>query len=80
MKDPLRNFLDKIKPSFQGKGGLSYYFPIFDVIENLFYSSDKKTKGLTHVRDGSDIQRIMVVVWPHHNHNPLDVGTISNMS
>ena len=63
MKDPLRNFLDKIKPSFQGKGGLSYYFPIFDVIENLFYSSDKRTKGLTHVRDGSDIQRIMVVVW-----------------
>ena len=55
MKDPLRNFLDKIKPSFQGKGGLSYYFPIFDVIENLFYSSDKKTKGLTHVRDGCDI-------------------------
>ena len=63
MNDPLRNFLDKIKPSFQGKGGLSYYFPIFDVIENLFYSSDKRTKGLTHVRDGSDIQRIMVVVW-----------------
>ena len=54
MNDPLRNFLDKIKPSFQGKGGLSYYFPIFDVIENLFYSSDKRTKGLTHVRDGSD--------------------------
>ena len=63
MKDPLRNFLDKIKPTFQGKGGLSYYFPIYDVIENLFYSSDKRTKGLTHVRDGSDIQRIMVVVW-----------------
>ena len=46
MKDPLRNFLDKIKPTFQGKGGVSYYFPIFDVIENLFYSSDKRTKGL----------------------------------
>ena len=50
MKDPLRNFLDKIKPTFQGKGGLSYYFPIFDVIENLFYSSDKRTTvSYTHL-------------------------------
>lgn len=63
MKDPLRKYLDKLKPSFEGKGPLSYYFPVFDVIENLFYSSDKRTSGLTHIRDGSDIQRIMVVVW-----------------
>ena len=63
MADPLRNLIDKIKPSFEGSGKLSKYFPIFDVFENLFYSSDRKTSGLTHIRDGSDIQRIMVVVW-----------------
>ena len=45
MKDPLRNFLDKIKPTFQGKGGLSYYFPIFDVIENLFFLQTKEQKA-----------------------------------
>ena len=63
MSDPLRNLFDKVKPTFQGSGKLAKYFPLFDVFENLFYSSDRKTSGLTHIRDGSDIQRIMVVVW-----------------
>ena len=63
MSDPLRNLFDRLKPSFQGSGKLAKYFPLFDVFENLFYSSDRKTSGLTHIRDGSDIQRIMVVVW-----------------
>ena len=51
MSDPLRNFFDKLKPSFQGSGKLAKYFPLFDVFENLFYSSDRKTSGLTHIRD-----------------------------
>ena len=56
MSDPLRNFLDKTKPNFQKDGAWSKYFPLFDVFENLFYSSSRKTSGITHVRDGSDIQ------------------------
>jgi Na+-transporting NADH:ubiquinone oxidoreductase subunit B len=63
LSDPLRNLFDKVKPSFQGSGKFAKYFPLFDVFENLFYSSDRKTSGLTHIRDGSDIQRIMVIVW-----------------
>jgi len=63
MSDPLRNLFDKSKPLFEGKGRFARFFPLFDVFENLFYSSERKTSGLTHVRDGSDIQRIMVVVW-----------------
>jgi len=42
MSDPLRNFLDKTKPNFQKDGAWSKYFPLFDVFENLFYSSLKK--------------------------------------
>ena len=53
MSDPLRNFLDKTKPNFQKDGAWSKYFPLFDVFENLFYSSSRKTSGITHVRDGS---------------------------
>ena len=63
MNDPLRNLFDKSKPSFEGKGRCARFFPLFDVFENLFYSSDRKTSGLTHVRDGSDIQRVMAIVW-----------------
>ncbi len=63
MGDPLRNLFDKSKPLFEGKGRFARFFPLFDVFENLFYSSERKTSGLTHVRDGSDIQRVMVVVW-----------------
>ena len=63
MSDPLRNLFDKSKPLFEGKGKFARFFPLFDVFENLFYSSERKTSGLTHVRDGSDIQRVMVVVW-----------------
>jgi len=43
MSDPLRNLFDRLKPSFQGSGKLAKYFPLFDVFENLFYSSDRKT-------------------------------------
>ena len=63
MSDPLRNLFDKSKPLFEGKGRFARFFPLFDVFENLFYSSERKTSGLTHVRDGSDIQRVMRVVW-----------------
>ena len=48
---PLRKFLDGLKPRFTSGGSLEKYFPIYDVVENLFYSSDKRTFGSVHVRD-----------------------------
>ena len=60
---PLRKFLDGLKPRFTSGGSLEKYFPIYDVVENLFYSSDKRTFGSIHVRDSIDLQKVMVVVW-----------------
>ena len=60
---PLRSLLDKIKPNFSKGGSLQKWFPLFDVFENLFYSSDKRTFGSVHIRDSADLQKIMVVVW-----------------
>ena len=60
---PLRKFLDGLKPRFTSGGSLEKYFPIYDVVENLFYSSDKRTFGSVHVRDSVDLQKVMVVVW-----------------
>ena len=59
----LRNFLDENKSKFQKGGNLEKWYPLFDAAENLFYSSDKRTFGSVHVRDSSDIQRVMVIVW-----------------
>jgi Na+-transporting NADH:ubiquinone oxidoreductase subunit B len=59
----LRNFLDENKTKFQKGGNLEKWYPLFDAAENLFYSSDKRTFGSVHVRDSSDIQRVMVIVW-----------------
>ncbi len=60
---PLRKFFDNIKPKFMSGGSLEKYFPIYDVFENLFYSSDKRTFGSVHIRDSIDLQKVMVVVW-----------------
>ncbi|MBV06640.1 MAG: NADH:ubiquinone reductase (Na(+)-transporting) subunit B [Gammaproteobacteria bacterium] len=60
---PLRKLLDNLKPKFTKGGSLEKYFPIYDVFENLFYSSDKRTFGAVHIRDHVDLQKVMVVVW-----------------
>ena len=52
----LRNYFDNIKPNFIEDGKYSKWFPLFDALENLFFSYNKKTKNPIHVRDAVDIQ------------------------
>ena len=59
----LRNYFNRIKPSFVDNGKYNKWFPLFDAVENLFYSYSKKTKNPIHVRDAVDIQKVMVTVW-----------------
>ena len=56
----LRNYLNNVKPNFVGEGKYKKWFPLFDAIENLFFSYGKKTKNPIHVRDAVDIQKFMV--------------------
>ena len=60
--DGLRKVFDNLKPRFSSGGKYEKWWVIFDVIENFFYSSNRRTFGLLHIRDASDIQRIMVTV------------------
>ena len=53
---PLRKILDNVKPKFTSGGSLEKYYPIYDVIENLFYSSDKRTFVCVLIRDSIDLQ------------------------
>ena len=65
MSDPLRNLFDKSKPLFEGKGRFARFFPLFDVFENLFYSSERKTSGLTHVRDAVSYTHLTLPTTPY---------------
>ena len=58
----LRKIFDDLKPTFSPGGKFERWNVIFDVIENFFYSSGRRTFGSVHVRDASDVQRIMVTV------------------
>ena len=60
--DRLRKVFDNLKPKLSTGGKYENWWTIFDVIENFFYSSSRRTFGLLHIRDASDVQRIMVTV------------------
>jgi Na+-transporting NADH:ubiquinone oxidoreductase subunit B len=59
----IRNYINNVKPNFVGEGKYQNGFLLFDAIENLFFSTGKKTKNPIHVRDAVDIQKVMVTVW-----------------
>ena len=59
----LRRQLDEMRPKFEPGGDWERYMPLYDVIENFLFSTRKETQGPTQVRDGVDVQRIMVIVW-----------------
>ena len=59
----LRSYINNVKPNFVGEGKYSKWFPLFDAIENLFFSTQTKTSNPVHVRDAVDIQKVMVTVW-----------------
>ena len=59
----LRDYLNNVKPNFVGGGKYTKWFPLFDALENLFFSYGKKTSNPIHVRDAVDIQKVMVTVW-----------------
>ena len=58
----LRNFVDKIKPTFEKGGKLGFLHSTFDAFETfLFVPNTVTTKG-AHVRDCVDLKRVMIMV------------------
>ncbi len=58
----LRNFMDKIKPTFEKGGKLYFLHSSFDAFETFLFVSDKVTKRGTHIRDSHDMKRNMIIV------------------
>lgn len=59
----LKNLIEKMEPHFESGGRFSGWYALFEATATFFYTPGNVTKGLTHVRDGLDLKRMMIIVW-----------------
>ena len=57
------DFLKKFSLLFTKGGLLSWFYPLYEGTFTFLYSSGRVTTGRTHVRDFSDLKRVMIIVW-----------------
>jgi len=60
--NPLRKYLDKVKPNFQKGGKFEKFHSTFDAFETFLFVPDTVTRKGAHIRDASDLKRTMTVV------------------
>ena len=58
----LRKLLDAQGKMFRKGGKLQKFYPMFEAMETLAFTTGKVTKGTVHVRDGLDLKRMMITV------------------
>ena len=58
----LRNFVDKIKPTFEKGGKLGFLHSTFDAFETFLFVPNTVTCRGSHVRDCVDLKRVMIMV------------------
>ncbi len=58
----LRQVVDKIKPTFEKGGKLSFLQSTFEGFETFLFVPNTVTKKGTHIRDGIDLKRTMALV------------------
>lgn len=59
----LNNLFQKNAAKFDKGGPLQQWGALYRGIWMFLYSSGRVNRGLTHVRDGMDLKRIMIFVW-----------------
>ena len=58
----LRQFFNKHEPSFIKGGKYEQYFPLYEMVETIFYTGKTVTKAAPHARSFVDMKRIMTYV------------------
>ena len=58
----LRNYLDKIKPTFEEGGKLAMFRSVFEGIETFLFVPNATSKSGVHIHDSIDSKRTMTVV------------------
>ncbi|MGB1238430.1 MAG: NADH:ubiquinone reductase (Na(+)-transporting) subunit B [Pseudomonadales bacterium] len=59
----LRTILDKMEPHFHKGGKYENWYALYEAVDTIFYTPGEVTKTASHVRDGSDLKRMMILVW-----------------
>ena len=59
---PLRKLLEKIEPNFQEGGKLHKFWPVYDGFATFLFVPGHTTQKGTHIRDGMDLKRTMIIV------------------
>ena len=59
---PIRNFIDKIKPNFTEGGKFPWLEKTFEGFETFAYTPKEVTKKGSHIRDAVDMKRTMITV------------------
>lgn len=58
----LRNILDKQEKLFHKGAKLEKLYPLYEAQDTFLYTPGSVTRGASHVRDASDLKRIMITV------------------
>ena len=58
----LRNYIDRIKPSFEKGGKFEMFRSTFEAFETFLYVPDTVTRKGCHIRDAMDLKRVMSIV------------------
>ncbi len=58
----LRRLLDRMEGPFAKGGPLHRLYPVFEALDTFTFTPGKVTTGMTHVRDGMDLKRLMITV------------------
>lgn len=59
----LKKILEDLEPHFEQGGRFEKGYALFEAMATFFYTPGLVAKGLTHVRDGLDLKRMMIIVW-----------------
>ena len=58
----LRNILDKQAHRFEEGGKLHKFYALYEFVDTFLYTPADVTKNASHIRDGMDLKRLMIVV------------------
>jgi len=59
----LKSLIEKMEPHFEAGGRYEKWYALYEAAATFFYTPGYVTKGITHVRDGIDLKRMMIFVW-----------------
>ncbi|UCE86934.1 MAG: NADH:ubiquinone reductase (Na(+)-transporting) subunit B [Deltaproteobacteria bacterium] len=58
----LRDALDRIEPHFEAGGRFERLYPVYEMVDTIFYAPGSVTRTASHVRDGLEYKRMMSIV------------------